>query len=187
MSYIPEKTALFIIDMQNDVIHDLFPHGKDVVEPIQRVLTACRQKRVTIFYHRRVHRSDGLDVERFRLHRFQAHPFCLQRSKGAEVIEALQPLPTDILLDKHRFSGFFQTDLQMLLTRLGIRSLIVVGVQTPNCIRCTVQDALAYDYEVTLVEDATAAATAEVHQANLFDMRNWGATTCTVAELLEAL
>jgi len=55
-----------------------------------------------------------------------------------------------------------------------------------DCIRATVTDALAYDLDVTVLEDATAAQTSEVHLANLFDMRNMGAYVKTVEEFFSA-
>ncbi|KAI9107923.1 hypothetical protein K1719_021259 [Acacia pycnantha] len=65
----------------------------------------------------------------------------------------------------------------------GINSLVVTGVQTPNCIRQTVFDAVALDYQpVTVIVDATAAATPDIHHANLFDMKNIGVATPTLQE-----
>lgn len=58
------------------------------------------------------------------------------------------------------------------------------GVQTPNCIRGTVVDALSYDYHVTILQDATAAQTQEVHEANLFDMKNMGVEIKMVAQFV---
>ena len=62
----------------------------------------------------------------------------------------------------------------MLLMRLQVTSLLVCGVQTPNCIRATVTDGIGYDFHMTILEDATAAQTSDIHQANLLDMYNMG-------------
>jgi nicotinamidase-related amidase len=61
-----------------------------------------------------------------------------------------------------------------MLRRLWIGSLFIAGIQTPNCVRATVFDAMAYNYHVFLVRDAVAAKSMEIHQANIIDMQNIG-------------
>lgn len=180
-----KKTALVIIDMQNDVLEKLVKTGGEIVPAIKIALDAFRKKGAAVIYLVREHRASGVDVELFRVEKFQEHPFLVKGTKGAGVVEALKPLEGEPKINKKRFSGFFQSDLLMVLTRLQIDSLVICGVQTPNCIRATVTDALAYDFEVKVLEDATAAQTPEVHQANLFDMRNMGAEIIKLDAFLE--
>jgi len=66
------------------------------------------------------------------------------------------------------------TELDFILRRLEVESIVVCGVQYPNCIRATVFDGVALGYDVTLVTDATAAQTEEIAQANIVDIRNIG-------------
>jgi nicotinamidase-related amidase len=63
--------------------------------------------------------------------------------------------------------------------------VVLAGVQTPNCIRGTAWDAMSMDYRVTVLADATAAATAEVQAANLRDMQAVQIRTPTVADWAE--
>lgn len=58
---------------------------------------------------------------------------------------------------------------------------------TPNCVFGTVTDALAYDFDVVLVDDAIRAQTPEVHEGNMFDMRNMGAVSMSVDEFVTTL
>lgn len=174
------KTALLIIDMQKDVLKKLVDSGSSVVPKIQDAVKRCREKGMPIIFIARVHRKDGVDIERFRLELFKERPFLVEGSLGAEFVEELKPHATDYIIQKRRFSGFFQTDLLLVLMRLRISSLLLCGVQTPNCIRATAVDGLGYDFHITILEDATAALTPEVHQANLLDMRNMGMETKTV-------
>jgi nicotinamidase-related amidase len=77
-----------------------------------------------------------------------------------------------------------------MLRTLGLTALVVCGIQTPNCIRTTVFDGIAFNYPVVLVDDATGAASDEVHRANVRDMANIGvriAKAGDVADLLDAL
>lgn len=92
------------------------------------------------------------------------------------------------MVAKTRFSAFHATALHADLTARGVTRLVLAGVQTPNCIRATAYDALALDMpSVTVLSDATAAATPFVQQANLYDLRVAGADVITVDEWAQAL
>lgn len=175
-----QKTALLIIDMQKDVLKKLAKGEMHVVPKTQEALKKSREKGLPVLFLVRVHRKSGVDVELFRSPLFQETPFLVEGTEGADIIDELKPLPTEYIVAKRRFSGFFQSDLLLILMRLRVTSLVICGVQTPNCIRCTVTDAVAYDYHVTVLEDATAAQTQAIHQANLQDMQNMGVQIQTV-------
>ena len=70
---------------------------------------------------------------------------------------------------------------------MGVTTLAVCGVQTPNCVRGTVVDGLAYDFDVALLDDAIAAQTPEIHRANMLDMEHIGSKFTTVRSFLESL
>jgi nicotinamidase-related amidase len=70
---------------------------------------------------------------------------------------------------------------------MGVRSLVLAGVQTPNCIRATANDATSLDYHCVVLSDATASANDEIQDANLFDMSKMGVEIMTVAEAAEKL
>lgn len=177
-------TALLIIDMQKDVIKTLVKQGVDILPNIKSLLASCRAKGMPVIYLVREHRHHGVDVEKFRSALFSEKPFLVEGTEGAKILEEIKPLPSEYIVVKRRFSGFFQSDLLMLLTRLKITSLVVCGLQTPNCIRATVTDALAYDFNVTVLEDATAAQSFEIHKANLMDMHQMGAYIKTISTFL---
>jgi len=104
-------------------------------------------------------------------------------SEGSELAADLSPLGGEHVVSKKRFSAFHATHLASLLRRLGVNHVVVAGVQTPNCIRATAFDALAEDFSVgSGLADCTASATEVVQQANLFDLRNAGIHTPTLAQ-----
>lgn len=182
----PRTTALVIIDMQNDVM-DMVPPGRQIVPAIKRVLDACRSKGIPVIHKIRIQRPDGIDVERFRIEMFKSKPYLVKGTSGAEIVLELKPAEVELKVQGARFSGFFQTDMHLVLTRLGVKKLVICGVQTPNCIRSTVTDAIGYDYDVILLKDATAAQTQQVHEANLFDMKNMGITIISSEEFLSMI
>jgi len=179
-----KKTALLIIDMQNDVIKDLVTTAPTIIPAIKTALDFFRKQAAPVIFLKRVHRKSGVDVEVFREKLFKDHPFLVEGTEGAQVVAELKPLDNEYLVNKERFSGFFQSDLLMILMRLKIETVVICGVQTPNCIRGTAVDALSYDYRVLLLEDAIAAQTDAIHQANLFDMKNMGAELKKVKEFV---
>lgn len=178
------QAALLIIDMQTDVLDRLVPGSRAIVPAVARLREACREAGIPVVHIRRSHRASGVDVERFRVEAFRKDSFLVEGTPGAEIIAELTPLPDEQVVNKTRFSGFFQTDLHLLLTRLGVNHLIVAGVQTPNCVRATVTDGIAHDYDVTVVSDATAARSEVIHQSNLDDMVQLGARIVPLDALL---
>jgi nicotinamidase-related amidase len=84
-------------------------------------------------------------------------------------------------------SAFIGTELDLMLRNLGITDLVVAGIQTPNCIRTTVFDAIAYNYPVVLAVDATGAQTDEIHNANVRDMQNISVRIMTTKDLVASL
>ena len=172
------RAALLIIDMQNDFVLENSPHhvagARTVVPKIQAVLAEFRKRSLPVFHIVRVHRSDGSDVEIVRQEKFRKQPFAVAGTHGAAVIDELAPQSGEYVVEKIRMSAFIGTELDLMLRTLGITTVFVTGIQTPNCIRTTVFDAIAYNYPAVLVDDAVGAATEEIHRANLRDMENIG-------------
>jgi nicotinamidase-related amidase len=186
------KTAFLVIDMQKDFCLSGAPFevtgAMDVVPSIKQALDACRIHKIPIIHVFRYYRADGSDVELTRYDEFRkVGGGCVQRTKGAEIIDELKPIDGEYLIIKQRWSAFFRTELDCLLKRLGVDQIVVTGVQTPNCIRGTVWDANSLDYEVIVLTDGTGAKTAEVHNANLIDMESIGIKLMTTAELIKSL
>jgi nicotinamidase-related amidase len=126
-------------------------------------------------------------VEIIRQELFARSPFTVGGTKGAVVIDELTPQTGEDVLTKTRMSAFIGTELDLMLRTLGVSTLFVCGIQTPNCIRTTVFDAIAYNYPVVLIDDATGAASEEVHRANVRDMQNIGVRIVKAAEVSDIL
>ena len=179
-----KKTALIIIDMQNDFVLQNAPQcivGAEAIVPnIQKVLTFFRSKNLPIFHVYREYRKDGSDIEKTRLDDFLTQQkYCVPHTKGCEIIDALTPIEGEYKIVKNRFSGFMQTELDFILRRLDIEKIVVCGIQYPNCIRATIFDGVALGYEVTLITDATEAQTEEIATANIVDIANIGVECIT--------
>jgi nicotinamidase-related amidase len=179
--------SLVIIDVQNDFVARAWNSGK-MVSNCKELLAAAREARVPIFHVRRSYRVDGLDVELPRLRRFLGGEWLVaEGSEGAQPPEGLEEMEGEIVITKQRWSAFFQTELDMLLRRLGVGTLVIAGLQTPNCIRATAYDAIALDYDAVVVSDATSARSAKVHASNLEDMAEVGVRILKTREALDVL
>jgi len=186
-----ERPALLIIDMQNDFVLEGAPlrvaQARTVVPKILDLLTRFRTKKLPVFHVLRVHRKDGSDVEIIRQDLFKQQPFAVEGTQGAAVIRELSPLPGEYVITKTRMSAFIGTELDLMLRNLKVSDLIVTGIQTPNCVRTTVFDAIAYNYPVVLVKDAVGAKNDEIHASNVRDMANIGVRVHTVRDILPML
>jgi ureidoacrylate peracid hydrolase len=172
-------TAVIVVDMQNDFCSKggLFDRaGVDVsavqkaVTPTRKVLSAARGAGIRIVYLKMGFRADLSDIggtdspNRMRhLHFGVGQPcsapdgrqgrFLIRDTWNTDVIEELRPQPEDVVLYKHRFSGFYQTELDHILRSLGIKNLIFTGCTTSVCVESTIRDAMFRDYCCTLLAD----------------------------------
>lgn len=187
-----QRNAFLIIDMQKDFNEVGAPFrvdcGLEAMPFIEKALEATRKTDIPIFHVFRHYRANGSDVELTRYDGFvQKGGGCVTGTKGAEIMDSIKPVDGEYLIVKQRWSAFFNTELDGILRRLGVRQVILTGVQTPNCIRGTAWDANSLDYEVVCLTDGTNAANPEVHQANLNDMKNIGVKLMTTDEYVETL
>ncbi len=181
------RSALLVIDMQNDFVRPGAPLEvagvRSIIPKVSALLTYFREKGLPVFHVIRVHRASGVDVEITRREIFSKTPFAVEGTPGAEVIPELAPTAGEHVVKKTRMSAFFQTDLDLMLRTLGVNTLFIAGIQTPNCVRTTVFDAMAYNYRVFVVRDAIAAKTDAIHEANMTDMQNIGINIVECAEV----
>lgn len=181
--------ALLIVDMQNDFVLPgavaTVAGARATIPIIAALREHARDHSWPVIHVVREHRADGSDVEYTRRELFQdGDGICVAGSFGARVVAELAPRPGDYILTKQRFSAFLGTELDLLLRRLGVGTVIVVGTQYPNCIRATAVDALARDYRVIVITDACSAQTRRVAENNIEDMRNMGITCIALQELI---
>lgn len=181
------KTALLIIDMQNDFLSPDSPRCmadvRRVIPAIVKLATMARKKGWSVIHVVRQHDSSGCDIEKFRLNLFESNPFLVEGTWGAGEVEELTPEPGDIVIGKTRFSAFMGTKLDLILRRLEIERLVICGAQYPNCIRATAVDGLSFDYDVAICPEATWGASQDVIDANIHDMRNMGIAFPSLGEI----
>lgn len=161
--------AVLVIDMQRDFVDAGAPiecaGAREVVAPILQLLAAARADRIPVIYTQEAHRAAkvdfGLELD------YEEPEHCLEGSPGIELLPALAPQPGDHLIIKRRYSGFFATDLDLLLRGLSVDTLILVGVATDVCVRATAQDAQQLGYRVVVPRECVAGTSEAQHEAAL--------------------
>jgi maleamate amidohydrolase len=157
-------------------------------DQMKRLLQAARQAKIPVFFTRYVADPVNDDVGMF--HRKMGTAFgrgenlYFRGTHGAEIVEDLAPLPTEIVLDKQKKSAFFGTPLLSLLLDRRVDTCIVVGGSTSNCVRATVVDSEQYNFFTLIPEEAVYDRIEITHKINLFDMNRLYGDVLPVAEVL---
>jgi ureidoacrylate peracid hydrolase len=178
----PAKTAVIVVDMQNDfgAKGGMFDRlGTDLtgiqktVAPTARVIEAARRAGIKVIYLKMAFLPDMSDAGPAdapnRIGHLRAGAGkTVQAPDGSEsrilirdtwntaILPELTPASEDVVIYKNRFSGFFGTELNTVLKRLGIRRLVFTGCTTSVCVESTIRDAMFLDYGCVLLSDCTA-------------------------------
>jgi ureidoacrylate peracid hydrolase len=178
----PSRTAVIVVDMQNDFASEggmLDRLGNDVslirnvIGPISRVLSAAREAGMKVVYLKMEHRPDLSDLgdpasKHWAVSRWagvgetatgpdgEVGRVLIRDTWNTDIVSELAPRAADIVVSKHRFSGFYGTDLDVILRGLGIKDLVFTGCTTSVCVESTLRDAMFRDYRCLLLADCTA-------------------------------
>jgi ureidoacrylate peracid hydrolase len=161
------RTALLVIDMQNGFCASggsFATLGLDVsmcaaaVGACQRLVAAAHDAGVPVIFTRYVYRADYQDggvLVREILPAMREARSLAAGTWDAELVDELVPSEADFVVDKNRYSAFYATGLEPILTSLDVRNLVLCGVTTNMCVETTARDASQRDYRVFVVSDAT--------------------------------
>jgi len=174
--------ALLIIDMINDLDFEggpeMLPATRDAADAIRTLRAEADRCGVPVVY---VNDNFGQwHSERSRL----IDHVMREESSGRDLVERLEPRGDDYFVIKPQFSGFYSTNLPVLLPKLGANRLILTGVATDICVLFTAADAHMREYDLWVPRDTVASLTAERTDWALEIIRSsMGAETRSTAEL----
>jgi nicotinamidase-related amidase len=206
------RTAIMVIDMQNDFCHPegwLASIGVDVgparapIAPLARLLPRLRAAGVPVIWVNWGTRPDRLNLSPALLHVYdpagagtglgdrlaRSGSAVLQAgSWSAQIVDELAPPPGDIHVAKHRMSGFWDTPLDSILRNLRLETLLFGGVNLDQCVLHTLADANFLGYDTILVEDCSATTNPDFcREATLLNIRQIFGFTLGSAALLDGL
>lgn len=199
------SSALLVIDMQNDFGAEggMFHCAgidiriiQNVVPPTAAVLAAARRHGIPVVYLKMGFKPDLFDAGPTDSPNYARHwimgvgsdvvapdgrisRVLIRDTWNTDILAALAPEPQDIVLYKHRFSGFFETELDSVLRHGHIKHLIVTGCTTSICVEATIRDAMYRDYSCVLLEDCCAEP-----MGSSFERSNHEASLLTIRTLL---
>jgi len=215
----PAQTAVIVVDMQNDFGSPggMFDRAridlsafKRAVGPTARVLSAARDAGISVVYLKMAFRPDLSDLgppgapnrerhlqvfhvgETVRAPDRSESRILIRDTWNTDIVPELEPQPGDIVLYKHRFSGFYETELDRVLKSRGVRYLIMTGCTTSVCVESTIRDAMFRDYACVLLADCTgepigADLARSNHEASLLSVEallGWVSDADTVVRAL---
>jgi ureidoacrylate peracid hydrolase len=166
----PDGTGSHNLDAQRR--HYLFGSlRKTVIPNLQLLQSACRRAHIEIVYAAvenmtRDDRDRSLD--------YKISGINVPRgSWDARVLEEIAPAEDEMVFRKTSSSVFISTNIDYVLRNLGMRSLIIAGMMTDQCVESAVRDACDLGYLVTLVTDACTTTSAERHEQSLIGIRGY--------------
>ena len=169
------KTALVLVDVINDFFH---PDGKnfkneyeDTLKNILLLLQTARAQGAVVVHAMEGHHPAARQVD-YEWNKLPPH--CFLGEFDAEPVAGIDiNLEKEYVVRKRRFSGFFETDLNLLLREAGVKRIIIAGVKTHVCVRATAQDGFAYGYRVVIPKEAVNSNYKHLHDASLEDIQRY--------------
>ncbi len=194
------RPAVIVVDMQNDFCDkDGAYHRNDpktynisrahaMIPTLKRFLDEARKKQMPIVYVKTFIDDQGRDAGIYAM----ARPFILKEGLrkntwGGKIVEELPPSQNDFIVEKSRYSAFYNTNMEVVLRGLKVETLFFTGVATNVCVESSIRDAFFRDYQCVLVEDCCRAWTEEAHHATLMNVIHGFGMIMTTDEVLAGL
>lgn len=188
-----ERNVLVIIDMQYEGAPDGYwatANWEETVANCKKVLDACREAGIPVVHVCVARDPSGVHCHPFDVRDENGRPiYSVKGSAKGEFVKELKPLPGEIIVEKQRFSAFYQTNLELVLSGLKADHLIMMGIFTDSCFLTSAYDAFTRGYTISIVKDGCTAGTVGAHKTSMLDMANWiyGCSIFKADELVKAI
>lgn len=163
------KPAVIVVDMLEGNYEKPLKNEKEeekIVPVVRGLLRNVRSLGIPVIFA-----CDSF-LENDFIFRGRMKPHAIRGTHGTRPLAELEPAPSDIILEKRRFSAFFKTDLDQTLRTLGVDTVAVGGINTHFCVLATAFDAVCHDFHTIILEDASASFKREIHENFLGAYRN---------------
>lgn len=183
----PPRTALVLVDVIASFFEpgqpNYYPGARDVLGPLRELLDAARRGGTLIVHAVERHHPGLEDFEFGKLPRHHQ-----TGEPDAAYVPGFAPTgPREVEIPKRRYSGFYATDLDLMLREQGVRRLVIAGVKTNVCVRATAQDAFAGGFEVVVPREATGSNRPHLAEASLEDIERYLGRVVPLADALGML
>ena len=206
------RTALIVVDMQNafakkggmlDVLGSFNEdRAKRAIANNKKIIQAFRRKGMKIIYLRMTYGPDLVEAggpespnfwKQGGLVAMRQHPewkgrFLTIGTWDWEIIDELKPLPGEIIVNKSRYSGFVNTELDTVLKKHNIKYIVFIGIATNVCVESTLRDAYFHEYFPVLVSDACGNIGPDfIQDATIWNVTSVFGWVTTSSDLIQAL
>lgn len=179
-------STLLVVDMQQFFLDrassTYAPGGVAILPAVKRLVAAFRRMERPVIFTKHVHHPGDLDSG---IMGWWWEGKCLEGSPESEIHPDLTPMPGEKVVFKHRYSAFYNTDLETVLRCLNVEDIIIAGVMTNLCCESTARDAYYRDYRVFFPADGTGSVSEELHVASLLNLA-FGFAWVTTADAIVA-
>ncbi len=212
----PQKTALIVFDMHNQLVRpqDFDPIAaespqtvkalahieKELIPQVKKLIAHCRSKGIPLVYTYHACREDGSDMGLVGeiIQGVKEKKRFIRGMKGIEIYGEIAPQKGDIVVEKHRYSAFYGSDLELVLRGIGKDTLVFTGAVLDLGMESTIRDAVDRDFKVVLPRDGVASKDIadqgwgplshdEVERVVLSSLANRFAMILTTEEVIERL
>ncbi len=164
-------SILLVVDMQNFFLDPGSPTftcgGTAILPGIKHLIASFRKAGRPVIFTRHVHHPDDLDTG---IMGWWWQGKCIEGTQESEIHPDLVPLLHEKVILKHRYSAFYNTDLETVLRCLKIEDVVISGIMTNMCCESTARDAYYRDYRVFIPADGTGSINEEMHLASLLNL-----------------
>lgn len=164
----PQRSALLVVDMQRFFLDPESPTftcgGLAILPRVQSLIAAFRSAQRPVIYTRHVHHPDNLDSG---IMSWWWEGMCVEGDPSSDIHPDLAPQAREKVVLKHRYSAFYNTDLETVLRCLDVTDLVICGIMTNLCCESTARDAYYRDHRVFFLADATGTVDEELHVSSL--------------------
>jgi nicotinamidase-related amidase len=173
-----------VIDMQKFFLDPTSPTftcgGMAILPMVKALIEIYRAARRPIIFTKHVHHSNNSDAG---IMDWWWKGKCIEGTPDSEVHPFIAPLPNEKVVTKHRYSAFYNTDLETVLRCLKVEDLVITGIMTNMCCESTARDAYYRDYRVFFLADGTGSINEEMHLASLLNL-SFGFAYVTTSETI---
>ena len=184
----PATSALLVIDMQNYFLDSgcsaWMEAAPAIVPNVRALIDIYRSNGLPVLFTSHVHENPAIDGGMMSL---WWGNLIMKDTHDAEIYPEIAPVEGEKVVQKTRYSAFYNTDLDISLRRLGVEEVVITGVMTNLCCESTARDAFFRDYRVFFIMDATASVIEEFHISTLKNLAYGFAHIVNTAEILHSV
>ncbi len=190
----PGRTALLVIDLQEGFVAEgarmWTPENLRILPRVKALIERCRSLDIPVIFTEHAHDASGRDkglMWDVPLNRPIREGALRTGADDVATYHEIAPVAGEKVIQKHRYSAFFDTDLHTYLRGCEVDTVIITGCMTNYCCGATARDAFFRDYKVIFGSDVTATDSRDLHEAELKTLRRGYARVIPAGEILDEI